>query len=96
MKCGKKGHFAKCCQTEGANNFAKSRKVMRPPQQQFQRIDDCDESSNDSTIEEGKLVLTIEGDKNGQFTRSGKNKRKSIQNNGRLGVNLHNVWNRRD
>ena len=28
MKCGKKGHFAKCCQTKGAGNLAKSRKVI--------------------------------------------------------------------
>ena len=32
MKCGKKGHFAKCCQTKGPGNFAKSRKVAKPPQ----------------------------------------------------------------
>ena len=72
MKCGKKGNFAKLCQTKGAGNFAKSRKVMRPPQQQIQRIDEWDETSNDSTIEEDKLVLTIEGDENGQFTMSKK------------------------
>ena len=29
MKFGKKGHFAKCCQTKGSNN-SKSRKVARP------------------------------------------------------------------
>ena len=57
---------------KGAGNFAKSTKVMRPPQQQIQRIDERDESSNDSTIEEDKLVLTIEGDQNGQFTMSKK------------------------
>ena len=51
MKCGKKGHFAKCCQTKGTGNFAKSRKVMRPPQQQIQRIDEWDESSKDPSIE---------------------------------------------
>ena len=44
---------------------------MRPLHQQIQRIDDWDESSNDSTTKEDKLVLTIEGDENGQFTVSG-------------------------
>ena len=28
MKCGKKGHFAKCCQTRGAGNFAKTEKLQ--------------------------------------------------------------------
>ena len=40
MKCGKKGHFAKCCQTEGAGSFAKSRKVTEAPAQLIQRIDE--------------------------------------------------------
>ena len=31
MKCGKKRHFARCCQTKGAGTFAKSRKVATPP-----------------------------------------------------------------
>ena len=32
MKCGKKGQFARCCQTKGAGTFAKSCKVAKPPQ----------------------------------------------------------------
>ena len=35
MECGKKGHFAKCCQTKGAGNFAKSRKVIKAPAQRI-------------------------------------------------------------
>ena len=72
MKCGKKDHFAKCCQTKGAGNFAKSRKVIKSPQQHKQRIDEWDESSKESTTGDDKIVLTIEGDENGQFTMSGK------------------------
>ena len=39
-KCGKKGHFAKCCQTKQAGTFSKSRKVIEPPAQRIQRKDD--------------------------------------------------------
>ena len=72
MKCGKKGHFAKCCQTRGAGNFAKSRKIIKAPAQSIQRIDEWEESSSGSIIEEDKIVLTIEGGENGQFFMSGK------------------------
>ena len=72
MKCGKKGHFAKCCQTKGAGNFAKSRKVIKTPAQSIQRIDEWEDSSSGSMIEEAKIVLTIEGGENGQFFMSGK------------------------
>ena len=61
MKCGKKGHFAKCCQTRGAGIFAKSRKVNKSPAQSIQRIDEWEDSSSCSMIEEDKIVLTIEG-----------------------------------
>ena len=61
MKCGKKGHFAKCCQTTGAGNFAKSRKVTKAPAQNIQRIDEWEDSSSGSMIEKDKIVLTIEG-----------------------------------
>ena len=72
MKCGKKGHFAKCCQTKGAGNFAKSRKVAKPPQR-IQRIDEWSDSENEgSIVDEEKVVLTIEGDENGHFTMKGK------------------------
>ena len=71
IKCGKKGHFAKCCQTKGAGKFAKSRKVIKAPPPRIQRIDECDRSSN-SAIEDDKIVLTIDGDENGQFSMSGK------------------------
>ena len=67
----KKGNFAKCCQTKGAGNFAKSRKVTKAPAQSIQRIDEW-EDSNGSMIEEDKIVLTIEGGENGQFFMSGK------------------------
>ena len=33
MMCGKKGHFAESCQTEGAGAFAKNREVPKPPQE---------------------------------------------------------------
>ena len=64
----KKGHFAKCCQTKGAGNFAKSRKVARPPQR-IQRIDEWSDSENEgSIVDEEQVVLTIEVDENGHFT----------------------------
>ena len=44
MKCGKKGHFARCCQTRSAGTFAKSRKVAKPPQR-IQRKDEWSKSS---------------------------------------------------
>ena len=69
MKCEKKGHFAKCCQTK-SSNFAKSRKVAEAPQR-IQKIDGWDETSEES-ITEDNCVLTIEGDENGQFTMTGK------------------------
>ena len=72
MKCGKKGHFAKCCLTRGAGNFAKSRKVTKAPAQSIQRIDEWEDSSSGSMIEEDKIVLTIEGGENRQFFMSGK------------------------
>ena len=72
MKCGKKGHLAKCCQTKGAGNFAKSRKVAKPPQR-IQRVDEWSDSENEgSIVDEEKVVLTIEGDENGHFTMKGK------------------------
>ena len=72
MKCGNKGHFAKCCQTRGAGNFAKSRKVTKAPAQNIQRIDEWEDSSSGSMIEEDKIVSTIDGGENGQFFMSGK------------------------
>ena len=72
VKCGKKGHFAKCCQTRGAGNFAKSRKIVKAPAQSIQRTDEWEGSSSGSIIEEDKIVLTIEGGENGQFFISGK------------------------
>ena len=48
MKCGKKGHFAKCCQTKGAGKFAKSRKVSKQPQR-IQRSDEWSESENEGS-----------------------------------------------
>ena len=45
---------------------------MKPPHQQIKRIDQWDENSNGSTAEDDKIVLMIEGDKHGQFTKSGK------------------------
>ena len=71
MKCGKKGRFARCCQTKGAGTFAKSRKVAKPPQH-IQRIDEWSESSGESIVDDEKVVLTIEGDTSGQFTMKGK------------------------
>ena len=71
IKCGKKGHLAKCCQTKGAGNFAKSRKVIKAPPPRIQRIGEWDGSSN-SAKEDDKIVLTIDGDENGQFSMSGK------------------------
>ena len=71
MKCGKKGHFARCCQTKGAGTFAKSCKVAKPPQH-IQRIDEGSESSEESIADDEKVVLTIEGDTSGQFTMKGK------------------------
>ena len=44
MKCGKKGHFAKCCQTKRAVAFTKSCKVAKPPER-IQRIDEWSENS---------------------------------------------------
>ena len=72
MKCGKKDHFAKCCQTKGAGNAAQSRKVVKAPAQRIQRIDECENSSSGSVVEDNKFVLTIDGDENGQFSMSGK------------------------
>ena len=95
MKCGKKGHFAKCCQTKGAGNFAKSRKVIKAPAQRIQRIDEWQDSSSGSKVEDDKIVLTIDGNENGQFSKGGK-KWKSIQNNGGLRVTSDNIRNRRN
>ena len=53
MKCGKKGHFARCCQTRGAGTFAKSRKVAKPPQR-IQRLDEWSESSQGSNCRRGE------------------------------------------
>ena len=72
MKCCKKGHFAKCSQTKSAGNFAKSRKVIKAPAQRIQRIDEWEDSSSGSVVEDDKIVLTIDGDENGQFSMSGK------------------------
>ena len=72
VKCGKKGHFAKCCQTKGAGNFAKSRKVIKAPAQRIKRIDEGEDSSPGSVVEADEIVLTIDGDENGQFSMSGK------------------------
>ena len=74
MKCGKKGHFAKCCQTRDAGNFAKNRKVTKAPAQSIQTIDEWEDSSSGSMIEEDKIVLSIEGGENGKFLMSGKMK----------------------
>ena len=73
MKCGKKGHFAKYCQSRGAGTSAKSRKVAKPPRR-LQRIDERDESSNDidSVVEDDKVVLATHGDENGQNIMTGK------------------------
>ena len=65
MNCGKKGHFAKCCQTRGAGNLAKSRNVTKAPAQSIQRIHEWEDRSSGSMIEEVKIVLTIEGGENG-------------------------------
>ena len=72
MKCGKKRYFAKCCQTRDAGNFAKSRKVTKAPAQSIQRLDEWEDSSSGSIVEEDRIVLTIEGEENGQFSMSGK------------------------
>ena len=72
MKCGKKGHFAKCCQTRGAGNFTKSRKGTKAPGQSIQRIDEWEDSGSGSIVEEDRIVFTIEGEANGQFSMSGK------------------------
>ena len=79
MKYGKKGHFAKCCQTKRAGNFSKSRKVAKPPQRK-QRIDKWSDSENEgSVVVEEKVELTIEGYENGHFTMKGKNNGNDIQ-----------------
>ena len=68
----KKGHFAKCCQTKGAGNFARSRKLAKPPQR-IQRIEEWSSSENEvSIVDEEKVVLTTQGDENGYFTTKGK------------------------
>ena len=68
----KKGHFAKCCQTKGAGNFAKIRKVAKSPQR-IQRIDEWSDNENEgSIVDEENVVLTKEGDENGNFTMKGK------------------------
>ena len=69
MKCGKKGRFAKCCQTKAAGIFAKSRKVAKPLQR-IQKTDEWSENTNEdgSVVDEDK----IEGDDNGHFTMTGK------------------------
>ena len=79
MKCGRKGHFTKCCQTKGAGNFAKSKKTIKAPAQRIRRKDEWEDSSSDSVVEDEKIVLTIDGDKNGQFSLSQK-KWQPIQN----------------
>ena len=45
MKCGKKGHFAKFCQSKSAGVFAKSRNVTKATAQRNQRIDEWEDSS---------------------------------------------------
>ena len=69
---GRLFHFAKCCQIRGAGNFAKSRKVIKAPAQRIQRIDEWEDSSSVLEVEDDKIVLTIDGDENGQFSMSGK------------------------
>ena len=71
IKCRKKGHFAKCCQPEGAGKFTKSRKVIKAPAQRIQRIDEWENSSPGSVVEDDKIVLTIDGDENGELSMSG-------------------------
>ena len=71
-KCGKKGHLAESCQTKGAGNFAKSRKVIKAPAQRIHRIDEWEDSSSGSVVEGDKIVLTTDGDQKGQFSMSGK------------------------
>ena len=72
MKSGRKSHFAKCCQTKGAGNFAESTKGIRAPAQKIQKLDEWEDSSSCSVVEDDKIVLTIDGDENGQFSMSGK------------------------
>ena len=52
---------------KGAGNYAKSRKVIKPPAQRIQRTDEWEQSSNDSIVED-KIALSIEGDERRQFT----------------------------
>ena len=54
MKCGKKGHFAKCCQTKGAGNFAKKNRKLAKPPQRIQRIDEWSDSENEGSIVDEK------------------------------------------
>ena len=70
-KVWKKGPFRKMLPNKSAENFAKSRKVIKAPPPRIQRIDEWDSSSN-SAVEGDKIVLTIDGDENGQFSMSGK------------------------
>ena len=65
------GHNMHKVWKKGAGNFAKSSKVIKAPPPRIQRIDEWDSSSN-SAIEDDKIVLTIDGDENGQFSISGK------------------------
>ena len=72
MKCGKKGHFAKCCRTKGTEIFAKSRRVIKARAQRIKKIDEREDSSSVLVVEDEKIVLTVDGDKNGLFSMSGK------------------------
>ena len=68
----KEGTFRKMLPNQRCRKFCKNRKVTKPPAQSIQRIDDWEDSSSGSIVEEDRIVLTIEREANGQFSMSGK------------------------
>ena len=70
-KFRKKGHFAKCCQTKALKSPPRSRKVIKAPAQRIQRIEEWVDSSSGSVVEDDKIGLTVDGEENGQFSKSG-------------------------
>ena len=62
----------KQCKAVGKTCMKCEKGDIRKPPEPIQRIDQKDESSKESVVEDDELVLTIYGDENGQFTKSGK------------------------
>ena len=69
----KEGPFRKMLSNKRCRRLRKKRKaVFKAPAQRIQRIDEWEDRSSSSVVEDDKIVLTIDGDENGQFSMGGK------------------------